>query len=1011
MSWLGRKLWGASKPLQVSEAIDCSYGNVPDPISSNLGLMRQWLGIYHLVDRLARARGGNIGERPIDERMLYIARGLMRYNPYAQGMIAALRNHTLGSRGFKITPTGPSRKVLGRWLELWQINIDWWQWERELYERVHIEGEAIIRYFPMEDTVELRPIEPEWIVAKDGTQEWTFGFQNAPDDVHNILALHELTNHSATIDASEWYHIKSKNAMRAEKRGRSDFLAVAQLLDDSFKTWRNFLQSEAVRQSVVYFAKQAAGVTTQDLEQAIAAESDYGPPANVNGNRLGEALSMRYGAAVEYIQDGTEVLAVPAANSQGTMTGVNAGLLAAGRAYHIPLVLMSGDMSANNTLDFGDESPFGATIKDEQNWYSRHVKAIIWKAVEYAVEEGLLPVDVLHDGTDLDVAAERRSGQRASENTSRAKTLYDDGVISARERATMEGVDYDEQQEQRRREAAIIAAGNGDPSGGDAELRGTVGGLQAITALQQQFYAGSIPQAAAIASLMTLFGFTEAEAAAMLPPVQPVQRTGQTNAMEDVLVTVHRNGKTFTQHRRSGKAKPKSALKSPKQGAGKDSSPNTRKPAVKASVAQQVAEAPLDKTNVPATLVGKMKEAAKKVWLEANVQMQKLSGAALKVGAVMSEVFDTPDDMKRFAYNPTTSGGVASHANNDFVASNLNDAFGVGVSGHLVASIASKVIAKAFFYAKSKLGGKTNAATEDVDTGVMELAQFIHDVYERAFKALGVKGKQPSVEDIAKNLQDHMKDVSEGFTGIDSHGHKWVNGKQVAIGQDSGGSQHDWTKTHATSKVVRGLRASKGLSDEQRAHYNRAAATVLSVMPAAAHDRMAKGMHTTSFHPDIKSVGLGAMDEALATELTPQSRAYVQGLRDKMEAGTLTVAGVASSTGTVHVDGGVPANLAGDTISKTLPDNSTTHVCAHEWTHAIDGPDHQLSSSDDWKQAHSDELAGAQLTKYAATKPSEGFAEFGRLLYASSEPLENVEQSFPKASKFFKDNGLWPTRK
>lgn len=461
MQLLSKLRSGARRLLRLNakEAVEAApFGSVPDPGLGGFGagnLFRQWIGIYQLVDRLARARGGNIGERPADERMLYIARGLMRYNGYAQGMIGALRNHTLGSRGLKHTPTGPSRKPLGAWLERWKEHVDWWQWEREIYERVHIEGESVMRFFPNEETVELRPIEPEWILPKDGTLQWTFGFYNEKDDVHDITALCEQQSGAGeVIDAAEWYHIKSKLSVRADKRGRSDFLASAQLLDDSFKTWRNFLQSEAVRQSVIYFAKQAPGVTSADLDQAIAAEADYGPPMGSTGRKLGEAMAMQYGAAVEYIQDGTEVLAVPASNAQGTMTGVNAGLLAAGRAYHIPLVLMSGDMSANNTIDFSDESPFGATIQDEQNWYSRHVRNIMWRAVEYAVNEGQLPQSVLYDGTNIEVAAERSKSRNSLDNTQRAKTLYDDGVISARERATMEGVDYDEQQAQRAREGA-----------------------------------------------------------------------------------------------------------------------------------------------------------------------------------------------------------------------------------------------------------------------------------------------------------------------------------------------------------------------------------------------------------------------------------------------------------------------------------------------------------------------------------------------------------------------------
>jgi len=669
------------------------FGSVPDPGLGGFAnnVFRQWMGLYQLVDRMARARGGNIQERPADERMLYIARGLMRYNPYAQGMVAALRNHTLGSRGFKHTPTGPSRKVLGAWLERWKEDVNWWAWEREIYERVHIEGESIMRFFPNEESVELRPIEPEWILAKDGTLEWTFGFYNEPGDVQDVTALYELTDTGEVIDAAEWYHTKSKNSMRADKRGRSDFLATAQLLDDSFKTWRNFLQSEAVRQGVIYFAKQAAGVTTQDIEQAIASESDYAPPVTTNGRRLGEAIAFQYGAAVEYIQDGTEVLAAPAANAQGTMTGVNAGLLAAGRAYHIPLVLMSGDMSANNTLDFGDESPFGTTIKDEQNWYCRHVRALMWRAVEFAVDEGQLPSSVLYDGTNIEVAAERRPGANSLDNTIRAKTLYDDGVISARERATMEGVDYEEQQAQRQREGAPDP--NAQPQDGDND-------------------------------------------------------ESQLEATEDITVTVHRNGKTFTQRRKGGKAKRKGNLR--KRGAKLVK--GVKKGAVKAKkYAVKVAKGAVKFGKKTAAHAKKI---AGEIALQVNIALHKMSPSGHKLLGALGAILDEPSDMQKFAYNPaTSSGGSAAHVSSgDFVKSSMEDAFGVGLSGHLVASIASKVLAHVFTKVKAQL--KKRGATEDADgDATVEVAKFIRKIYGTTFAKLGIEGKLPTATMIANNIR------------------------------------------------------------------------------------------------------------------------------------------------------------------------------------------------------------------------------------------------------------------
>lgn len=435
------------------------YGLVPDPGLSNQNWFRQWVGIYQLVDRMARARGGNLVEIPLDDRMVYIARGLMRYNPYAQGMINVLRTHTLGPKGLAIKTAGPQHLVVQRYLDRFFQKVGWWQWERELYQRVHVEGNAIVRFFPQDDYVDLRPIEPEWIIAKDGTVEWTFGFYNEPGDVQNVTALHVLYgDQDEVIDGNEWYHIKSKITVRAEKRGISDFLASASLFDDSFKTWRNFAQSEAVRQSITYFREHPEGVSAPDLEQAIAAQADYKPPQSLTRS-AGDPIKLKYGSGIEDLPPGTKLSGTPAAASiQSTMTGINATMLAAGRQYSIPLVLMTGDMSANNTLDFTDESPFMMAIEDEQYWYTKHIEALLWRVVEIGVEERMLQADVLYDGTKVMAVAKRPLSSNMMDNTTRAKTLYDDGFISGHERAVLEGVDYDAQEAERRREGVKTAA-------------------------------------------------------------------------------------------------------------------------------------------------------------------------------------------------------------------------------------------------------------------------------------------------------------------------------------------------------------------------------------------------------------------------------------------------------------------------------------------------------------------------------------------------------------------------
>lgn len=88
------------------------------------------------------------------------------------------------------------------------------------------------------------------------------------------------------------------------------------------------------------------------------------------------------------------------------------------------------------------------------------------------------------------------------------------------------------------------------------------------------------------------------------------------------------------------------------------------------------------------------------------------------------------------------------------------------------------------------------------------------------------------------------------------------------------------------------------------------------------------------------------------------------------------------------------------------------HIIAHEVAHAVDGPQHEYSSSAGWKEAWAGEIVGedeavAKLTFHAKMSSAEGFAEFGRLVLASSIPKAKVEEMLPKCSAYWKENGLW----
>ena len=100
------------------------------------------------------------------------------------------------------------------------------------------------------------------------------------------------------------------------------------------------------------------------------------------------------------------------------------------------------------------------------------------------------------------------------------------------------------------------------------------------------------------------------------------------------------------------------------------------------------------------------------------------------------------------------------------------------------------------------------------------------------------------------------------------------------------------------------------------------------------------------------------------------------------------------NTKTVYIDGGANEKMIRQTA-------------AHELTHAIDGPNADFSEAFLWRTAWVDEIFRTDnLSKYAKTHPIEGFAEFGRLLYGTDTPKEEIKKKFPQCYDFFENKGL-----
>lgn len=218
-------------------------------------------------------------------------------------------------------------------------------------------------------------------------------------------------------------------------------------------------------------------------------------------------------------------------------------------------------------------------------------------------------------------------------------------------------------------------------------------------------------------------------------------------------------------------------------------------------------------------------------------------------------------------------------------------------------------------------------------------------------------------------------------------------------------SMHDTIDNHPT------------LTPAQKTSYKQSIDQVMSRMPPAAHEAMASHVKATGFYESPAALAAGAINSMLSSVEDKLDPKLLPVVREKLTNDVIksrTMGAYSTNDGKIHLDGGGSEGSTQLRLAKALGGEEAAqhHIYAHELSHAIDGPDFKHSNSDGWKAAHATEIYRAgepSLTKYASTSFAEGFAEFGRLVYASGANPKAIEKQFPMASKYFKDQGLWPT--
>ena len=212
--------------------------------------------------------------------------------------------------------------------------------------------------------------------------------------------------------------------------------------------------------------------------------------------------------------------------------------------------------------------------------------------------------------------------------------------------------------------------------------------------------------------------------------------------------------------------------------------------------------------------------------------------------------------------------------------------------------------------------------------------------------------------------------------------------------------RENWVAFNAARKKFSDFISQTGsdLSGETKKAYLTSVQTVLQFMPTKAIKALTENVKHAEFYANLKSLGKAVVDPG------EQINGTVGGAWE----------GHSSGKGILHLDG----------------DNHTMQqrgIYAHEFGHACDYTEGtiketvteggstfsgqragRISDTGEWRHAYLVELSKGQLSRYGATEPCEGFAEFARLCWGTGQRRKDIAEEYPLSYAVFRKHGLIP---
>lgn len=343
-------------------------------------------------------------------------------NPYARGIYAGLESFVIGD-GWKFTAepkdegsqvddlVTKAQKVIDDFTDDGNELVQWPELLPELFNRRVVDGEYFLQHWMDDGSGKTRcwPIEPELIYNTQGMPDVaSFGIVlRDPDDMQSIESYekHLLTDVSVIewVDARDMVHWKNPMVPRTVKRGIPDFtFGMFDALTQCDKLRNAMGIGGTILASIPYIRQHATASLSQvSAFQAAMADNQWeaAPPPGTTSQNAGQRATQKINPGeIQDINAGQEYVEPPgASNYAAYVETLHMLARAAGIAWNMPewLATGSGADIAAYSGSLTQQNPFVRKVVKEQKSLGRRCVRTMQIAIEYAIERGELPANVL----------------------------------------------------------------------------------------------------------------------------------------------------------------------------------------------------------------------------------------------------------------------------------------------------------------------------------------------------------------------------------------------------------------------------------------------------------------------------------------------------------------------------------------------------------------------------------------------------------------------------------------